>query len=102
MNVVSPRNATGHPQLACVLRSAGEMLEKIAKLADEDGRNSQRVYLIGPIKSNAGKNDEFRSITKALLSFEYKLSSHPRVTRLSDAFRLITKALLSFKHKLLS
>ena len=100
--MVSPRNATGHPQLACVLRSAGEMLEKIAKLADEDGRNSQRVYLAGPVKSNAGKSDEFRSVTEALLSFEHKPPSHPRVTRPSDAFRSITKALLSFEHKPLS
>ena len=62
------------------------MLEKIAKLADEDGRNSQRVYLAGPVKSDAGKSDEFRSVTEALLSFEHKPPSHPRVTRPSDAF----------------
>ena len=100
--MVSPRNATGHPQLVCVLRSADEMLKKIAKFVDEDSRNLQRVYFAGPIKSNAGKSNEFRSVIKALLSFEHKLSSHPRVTRPSDAFRLITKALLSFEYKLLS
>ena len=78
------------------------MLEKTAKLADEDGRNSQRVYLAGPVKPDAGKSDEFRSVTKALLSFEHKPPSHLRVIRPSDAFRLITKALLSFEYKLLS
>ena len=57
------------------------MLKKIAKLINENGRNLKRVYITGPIKSNTGKTDVLRPVTKALLSFEHKPPSQPVITR---------------------
>ena len=57
------------------------MLEKTAKFINEDGRNLKRVYTTGPIKSDMGKTDVLRPVTKALLSFEHKPPSQPVATR---------------------
>src|SRR5436305_14687947 len=57
------------------------MLKKIAKLINEDSRNLKRVYIIGPVKSDTGRTDVLRPVTKALLSFEHKPPSQPVATR---------------------
>jgi len=87
------------------------MRSKICRYnAGEDSGNSQRVSIVGPIKTDTDRIDAFRSVTKALLSFEHKPPSQlivirPRndVEASSTDFEpdaASTRALLSFEHKL--
>ena len=57
------------------------MLKKTAKLTNENSRNLKRVYITGPIKSDTGRTDVLRPVTKALLSFEHKPPSQLVATR---------------------
>ena len=81
------------------------MLKKIAKLINENNRNLKRIYIISSIKSNIGRTDVLRLITKILLSFEYKPPSQPIVTRSRkrlhvERYKLSKRYIAHKKHKL--